>query len=58
MVKIIVETYGEDMLRKLFSELSHKEDWDEECELCRMPTLLHRDKLVRGYYDLVPGELN
>ena len=43
MVKIIVETYGEDMLRKLFSELYDKEDWDEECELCRMPTLLHRD---------------
>ena len=51
MVKIIVETYGEDMLRKLFSELSHKEDWDEECELCRMPTLLHcdtNDKRILG----------
>ena len=43
MVKIIVETYGEDCLRKLFDDLYDKEDWDEECELCRMPTLLHRD---------------
>merc|ERR1712112_189282 len=31
------------VLRKLFIDLSHKHDWDEECELCSMPTLLHRD---------------
>ena len=43
MVKIVVETFGEDTLRKLFCDLSHKEDWDEECSLCSMPTLLHRD---------------
>ena len=43
MVKIVVKTFGEDVLRKLFIDLSHKDDWDEECELCRMPTLLHRD---------------
>ena len=43
MVKIVVETFGEDALQKLFIDLSHKDDWDEECELCRMPTLLHRD---------------
>ena len=43
MVKIVVETFGEDVLRKLFIDLSHKEDWDEECELCSMPRLLHRD---------------
>ena len=43
MVKIVVETFGEDTLRKLFCDLSHKEDWDEECSLCSRPTLLHRD---------------
>ena len=43
MVKIIVEAYGENCLRKLFDDLYDKEDWDEECELCRMPTLLHID---------------
>ena len=43
MVKIVVETYGEDVLKKLYSELYDKEDWAEECELCLMPTLLHRD---------------
>ena len=43
MVKIVVETFGENTLRKLFCDLSHKEDWDEECTLCSMPTLLHLD---------------
>ena len=44
MVKIVVETFGEDALRKLYCDLDQKEfTWDEECELCSMPTLLHRD---------------
>ena len=43
MVKIRVETYGEDVLKKLYSDLYDKEDWIEECDLCRMPMLLHRD---------------
>ena len=33
MVKIVVESFGEDALRKLFEDLSHKEYWDEECSL-------------------------
>ena len=41
MVKIVVETFGEDALRKLYCDLDDKEDWDEECSLCSMPTLLH-----------------
>ena len=44
MVSIVVESFGDDTLRKLFLDLSDKDDWDEECEICRMPTLLHRDK--------------
>ena len=43
MGKIRVETYGEDVLKKLYSDLYDKEDWIEECELCRMPMLLHKD---------------
>ena len=47
MVKIVVESFGEDALRKLFCDLSHKEDWDEECSLCSMPTLLHKGSCSR-----------
>ena len=51
MATIGVETFGDDALRKLYLDLSHKDDWDEDCELCRMPTLLHRDttgKRIQG----------
>ena len=30
MVKIVVESFGEDGLRKLFENMSHKEHWDQE----------------------------
>ena len=40
---IKVENFGEDELKKLYSDLYDKEDWFEECALCRMPTMLHRD---------------
>ena len=43
MVKIVVETFGEDALRKLYCNLDNKEDWNEECTLCSMPILLHCD---------------
>ena len=44
MVKIVVETFGEVALRKLYCDLDDKEfTYDDECELCRMPTLLHCD---------------
>ncbi len=44
MVSILVESFGDDILRKLFLNLSDKDDWNEECEICRMPTLLHHDQ--------------
>ena len=47
MVKIVVESFGEDALRKLFEGLSHKEYWDEECSLCSMPTMLHKGPCTR-----------
>ena len=52
MVKIVVETFGEVALRKLYCDqerLYIRKDyqkefrWDKECELCKMPTLLHCD---------------
>ena len=38
-----VEQYPEEALRQLYINLVRKEDWDNECELCTMPTLLHSD---------------
>ena len=55
MVKIVVESFGEDALRKLFLDLSHKDDWDEECDVCRMPTLLHLDSDGKQSLDSCPG---
>ena len=43
MATIGVETFGDDALRKLYLDLTQKDDWDDDCELCRMPTLLHSD---------------
>ena len=43
----VVENFGEDALRKLFSDLSNKEYWDEECSLCSMPTMLHKGSCSR-----------
>ena len=47
MVKVVVESFSEDALRKLFCDLSHKEYWDGECSLCSMPTLLHKGSCSR-----------
>ena len=41
MVKIVVENFSEDALKKLYCDLDQKEDWTDNCELCEMPTLLH-----------------
>ena len=43
MATIGVEHFGDDALRKLYLDLVQKDDWDDDCELCRMPTLLHSD---------------
>ena len=42
MVKVVVENFSDEALRKLFCDLSHKEYWDKECSLCNMPELLHK----------------
>ena len=47
MVKINVESLSEGELRKRFSELSRKGDWDKECEACKNPVLLHKTNCTR-----------
>ena len=41
MAPLPVETYPEESLRKLYTNLEDKEDWDNICELCTLPTMLH-----------------
>ena len=41
MAPLPVETYPEETLRKLYTNLEDKEDWDNVCELCTLPTMLH-----------------
>ena len=54
MVKIVVENFSEDALRKLYYDLDKPElIYDDECEVCSMPTLLHSDnsgKRILGPY--------
>ena len=47
MVKINVESFSEEALRKLFNDLSRKESWDAECETCSMPEMLHKGPCTR-----------
>ena len=47
MVKINVESFSEEELRKRLNELGRKGDWDKECESCKNPVLLHK-KIVLG----------
>ena len=42
MVKISVELWSEEDLRKKFDALPRKGDWDKECENCKNPELLHK----------------
>ena len=47
MVKINVESFSEEELRKRFNELGRKGDWDKECESCKNPELLHKANCTR-----------
>merc|ERR1712243_239441 len=44
MVTIMVESFSDDILKILYSDLTNKDEWDEECEICRLPALLHHDQ--------------
>ena len=47
MVKISVESFSEEELRKRFNALGRKGDWDKECESCKNPQLLHKANCTR-----------
>ena len=47
MVKINVESFSDDELVKRWSSLVRKEDWDEECEMSKMPNMLHKGPCTR-----------
>ena len=48
MVKINVESFSEEELRKRWNELVRKESWDEECEKCKMLVMLHKGPCTRS----------
>ena len=50
-----MEQFGEEALRKLYLGLLYKDDWDEECDGCRMPALLHIDSDGKQSLDSCPG---
>ena len=43
MATTTVGQYPEESLQKLYMNLVDKEDYDNECELCTLPTMLHSD---------------
>ena len=43
MAPLPVETYPEFALKNLYMTLEDKDDWDNPCELCKLPTLLDAD---------------
>ena len=42
MVKITVESFSDDDLMKKYIGLTKKEDFDDRCGFCELPTMLHR----------------
>ena len=57
MVKTIaIEQFSEEALRKLYLDWSNKEDWDEECNGCKMPVLLHVDSDGKQSIEACPGK--
>ena len=48
MVKISVESFSEEELRKRFNALTRKGDWDKECAACKN-TQWRKDKIAVTY---------
>ena len=47
MVKISIESFSDDELAKRWSALENKDNWDEACEMCKMPGILHKGPCTR-----------
>ena len=47
MVKITVKDFSNDELEKRWNALANKDNWEEECEWCKMPGMLHKGPCTR-----------
>ena len=47
MIKINAESFSDDELVKRWSAFTRKEDWHEECEMCKMPIMLYKGPCTR-----------
>ena len=47
MVKITVKDFTNDELEKRWNALANKDNWEEECEWCKMPGMLHKGPCTR-----------
>ena len=47
MVKVTVESFSDDDLLKKYIALERKEDFDDRCGFCELPTILHRVSCTR-----------
>ena len=42
-----MESFSDDDLVKMWNALARKDDWIDECEMCRMPCMLHKGPCTR-----------
>ena len=47
MVKISVDLWTEEELRKKFDTLEKKGEWEKECEKCKYPVFVHKTNCAR-----------
>ena len=48
MVKIEMKGFSDEELEKRFEELANKKNWDEGCQWCEHPVMLHRQPCIRS----------
>ena len=48
-----IESFSEEEVMKRWSELVRKKSWEGECEICKMPLMLHKGPCTR-----IQGEAN
>ena len=42
-----MENISGEGLRKMYKELTRKENWDHKCEICNIPEILHKGVCTR-----------
>ena len=48
MVKIEMKDFSDEELEKRFKGLANKKNWDEECQWCELPVMLHKHPCTRS----------